>query len=823
MSQYNGVMQPVFVTGVRIKLVIALSCIAMNTVAQTNQASTVNGYLNPPKAIVDVLDAPRPPVMAGLTPKRTHLIFMEAPAYPSLSELAQPVEAIAGIRFNALNRSPQTINRFTDVWLKAVNGGAQVRFKLPVGAHVSQVSFSPNGRWVAMARVLDDRLELLIGNCADGAVRSVPNVTLNGVPNLDIEWVGDEDRVLVTATSDTTKEAARPTVRVATAPAVQESVGRAGTLMTFPDLLKNTQDEAVFERFSTSQIVQINVTDLSVKKVGLPAIVQSMSVSPNKKYLMINSIQKPFSYVVPYWNFASKTQVLNLETNGSVVVNERGVQDRLPAEGVPIGPRSFVWNPHETATLIFAQALDGGDPKNAVPHRDELFILNEPFSNKPNTWAKVVHRYQGTRWLSESKRAWVADYDRDKKQVTHALIDAKGASEVLFSLNINERYKDPGSPVTMPMANGKNVILERNGKLLLRGQGATPQGDRPFMDRFDLANKTTERLFHSDPERLQAVLAPLDDDAKAYVYVSQSLNEPPNYFLRQGDDKPIALTDYKDPSPILRKISKQLVTYDRADGVKLSFTLYLPPDYDVKSGKKLPALLWAYPMEFTDASTAGQVSGSTKTFTQIRGSSPLFMALAGYAVMMDATMPVVGEPKVVNDTFVQQVVDSAKAAVDKAATLGVDPDRVVVAGHSYGAFMTANLLAHSDVFRAGIARSGAYNRTLTPFGFQGERRNFWEAKELYQKISPFNFAEKINEPLLMIHGEIDDNPGTFPIQSERMYQAIRGVGGTVRLVMLPHEKHGYRARESVGHTLAEMLGWMEKYATARAPKTATLE
>lgn len=132
--------------------------------------------------------------------------------------------------------------------------------------------------------------------------------------------------------------------------------------------------------------------------------------------------------------------------------------------------------------------------------------------------------------------------------------------------------------------------------------------------------------------------------------------------------------------------------------------------------------------------------------------------------------------------------------------------------------MTANLLAHSDLFRAGIARSGAYNRTLTPFGFQSERRTFWEAPEMYAKVSPFWYADKIKEPILLIHGEADNNQGTFPIQSERMFAAIRGNGGTARLVMLPLEAHGYAAKESTEHTLFEMVQWFDKWVKNAKPR-----
>jgi dipeptidyl aminopeptidase/acylaminoacyl peptidase len=384
------------------------------------------------------------------------------------------------------------------------------------------------------------------------------------------------------------------------------------------------------------------------------------------------------------------------------------------------------------------------------------------------------------------------------------------APKLVWSRNEQDRYNDPGTPVTRALA-GQRAIVQDGDSIYLTGAGASREGEFPFLDRFNLQTLKAERLFRSEANAYESVVALLSDDGKQFLTRRESPTEAPNYFVRtSGDAAPRALTKFPDPTPQLRGIKKQLVTYKRADGVQCSFTLYLPPNY--KEGTRLPTVVWAYPVEFSDPTTAGQVTGSAQKATSIGGASHLFFLMEGYAVLDNATMPIVGTPETVNNTYVEQIVMSAKAAIDKATEMGVtDPERVGVGGHSYGAFMTANLLAHSDLFRAGIARSGAYNRTLTPFGFQNERRTIWEAPELYLKVSPFMYASKINEPMLMIHGEADDNTGTFPIQSERMYQALKGHGATVRLVMLPHEAHGYSGRESIEHVLYEMITWFDKY------------
>ena len=454
-------------------------------------------------------------------------------------------------------------------------------------------------------------------------------------------------------------------------------------------------------------------------------------------------------------------------------------------------------------------------------------MLKAPFTAQPSELFKTEERFSSMIWGEKDGVVLITDYDRDKRWMRTFLLNANKpdvAAKLVWSRNQRDRYNNPGTPVTK-MVHGQRAMLQNGDSIFLIGDGASPEGDRPFLDRLNLQTLKSDRIFRSEATSYEEPITVLSDDGTQFITKRESPTEAPNYSVRSSGAQARALTQFPDPTPQLRRIKKQLVTYKRADGVQCSFTLYLPPDY--KEGTRLPTIVWAYPLEFTDAGTAGQITGSTQKATSIVGPSHLFFLLEGYAILDNATMPVVGSPETVNNTYVEQIVMSAKAAIDKATEMGVtDPERVGVGGHSYGAFMTANLLAHSDLFRAGIARSGAYNRTLTPFGFQSERRTIWEAPELYLKVSPFMFATKINEPMLMIHGETDDNTGTFPIQSERMYQAMKGAGGTVRLVMLPHEAHGYAGRESIEHVLFEMISWFDKYvkhAPSRSKDTSTAQ
>jgi dipeptidyl aminopeptidase/acylaminoacyl peptidase len=786
-------------------------------------------YKQPPKEIMDVLNAPAIPAVS-VSPVRDRIALLEPLRYPPISELAQPMLRLAGVRVNPSTNGQHRQSYFVGLKLKDIADGKETAVALPAGAQIIQAQWSPDGKYIAAGNITPAGVELWIIETASGRASKVKNVLLNTAFG-GYSW---EDSRTLSATLVPPRRGAPPTYQnlTPTEPNIQETTGRGGAVQTFQDLLKSPNDEKLFEYYATSQLALIGV-DGKVREIGTPAIYDDADVSPDGKYILASRIERPFSYLFPYFRFPKKVEVW--DANGKTVhtIANIPLQDSLPIQGVPTGPRSYGWIPTEPSALIWAEALDGGDPRKKVAHRDKLMTLAAPFSAAPAEVVKTEHRYQGRQFGERDGMMWFYDFDRDTRRRRIFMTDYRNPATIklISDLNVNDRYNDIGQPVTKVLPSGSNVIRQNGDRIFLTGAGSSPEGDRPFLRRMDLKTLKTEEIFRSGTEVYEAFLGMIDDTGTTFLTRRESVTEPPNVRYRQvcapGTQCLAVLdrkvTDFKDPAPQLRGINKQLVKYKRADGVDLSFTLYTPPGY--KEGTRLPTVVWAYPLEFTDAATAGQVSGSTNRFTQISGISHLFFLLQGYAVLDDATMPVVGNPETVNDTFVKQVVDSASAAIEKGVEMGVvDPERVGVGGHSYGAFMTANLLAHSDLFRAGIARSGAYNRTLTPFGFQGERRSFWEATKLYTDISPFFYANKINEPILLIHGEADNNQGTFPIQSERLYAAISGNGGTARLVMLPLESHGYSAKESVQHTLFEMVQWFDRYvknAKPRGPQTAT--
>lgn len=779
-----------------------------------------HGYKKPPQEVLDILNAPVTPGIS-ISPTRDNVILTKGIRNPPLADLAQPMLRLAGRRINPAANSPHRYQYSVALTLMRIAGGSEIKVEVPPNAKISGVEWSSDGKHFAFLNGTANRVELWVGDTATGKIRNVKGVTINSVMRNALNWMPD-NRTLLVQLVPPTRGAAPSTPSVPNEPNTQESSGRPGPVRTFEDLLKSPHDETLYEYYATSQLALVDTVSGRSTPFGKAGIFQTVDPAPDGRHILIARLQKPFSYLFPDFAFPKEIEVW--DTKGKLVhkLASMPLADQIPIDGVTTGPRSIRWRPNEPATLVWVKALDGGDPKKKVPHRDSVLALKAPFTGQPVELFKTEHRFSNAGFGEKGGLILFTDYERDKRWLRTFMVDTTKPDtppKLIWSRNQQDRYANPGTPVTRPLG-GTQAIMQNGDWIYLTGAGSSPEGDRPFLDRFNLQTLKSERIFRSDANSYENVVALLDDHAKQFITRRESPTEAPNYFIRSGEATAAAraLTQFPDPAPQLRDIKKQLVTYKRADGVQCSFTLYLPPDY--KEGTRLPTVVWAYPVEFTDPTTAGQIAGSTQRATTISGSSHLFFLLEGYAVLDNATMPVVGSPETVNNTYVEQIVMSAKAAIDKATEMGVtDPDRVGVGGHSYGAFMTANLLAHSDLFRAGIARSGAYNRTLTPFGFQSERRTIWEAPELYLKVSPFMFASKINEPMLMIHGEADDNMGTYPIQSVRMYQAMKGNGATVRLVMLPHEAHGYAGRESIEHVLYEMISWFDRHVKNAPSKT----
>ncbi|MGH9349942.1 MAG: S9 family peptidase [Vicinamibacterales bacterium] len=789
-------------------------------------------YQRPPGNIVDILDAAPLPT-ASVSPSGQVLALLERASMPGIAELAQPMHRLAGMRVNPRTNGPHRAQTLKGISLRQVADGAELKVTMPPNPRLSWIGFSPDGTRMAFTHTRDAGIELWVADAATGKGRAVSTASLNAMWGTPCQWLADSTALLCRFVPPS-RGAAPVAPDVPPGPNIQENLGRTAPVRTYQDLLASAHDEALFEHYGTSFAAIVDAATGARQPVGAAGLYDMAQASPNGEYLVISRLKRPFSRLVPAEDFPKEVEIWN--RRGEVVrrVADLPIADAVPANGVLEGPRSFTWQATAPATLLWAEALDGGDPRKPAARRDRLLSLSAPFSGEPAALLETEYRFRAIRW-TDNGVALVNEYDRARRWTRTWVVESPGAApRKLWDMSAEERYADPGTVVQRPGSSVRanvqpgdfryppdRLVVQHGDYIYTTDEGATPQGDRPFLSRVNLRTGAAERVFQSDDRSYETVIALVADDASSFVTSRESATEPPNYFVHEtGASPPRAITAFADPAPELRGITKQLLTYARNDGVQLSATLYLPPNH--RTGERLPMLVWAYPREFTDPKAASQVIGSPNRFPTIGWSSlHLLFLTQGYAVLDSPTMPIVGSGESANDRYVEQLVASAQAAVDTVVAMGVvDRDRVVAGGHSYGAFMTANLVAHSDIFRAGIARSGAYNRTLTPFGFQNESRTFWEATSVYTRMSPFWYADRIKEPLLIVHGEADDNSGTFPIQSERLYMALKGHGATVRYVTLPHEAHGYAARESVLHTVAEMLNWADTYAKNAGPRTS---
>ena len=775
-------------------------------------AFTQAPYKLPPKGVVDIVSAPLPP-RSSISPDGETMLLIEYEAMPSIAYMAQPLHRIAGMRILPKYNARQTTTFYTRIIIQKIKEGTTTEVTLPDGAKLGFPRWSHDSKWFAFLRYGDNGVELWAAEAKTGKARALTGEIINATLNSGFTLLPDNRHILAFSTPEG-RGAPPPEPEVPKGPNIQETSGKFAKVWTYQDLLQSAYDESLFDYFATSQILEIDVETGDSEKIGTPGIYQHANPSPDGKLLLVYKIKRPYSYMVPYFRFPHSLEIWNRDGEVVHTLAHLPLADEVPMRGVAKGIRDIEWRALKPSTLVWVEALDEGDPENEAPYRDKLMTLSAPFKQEPKEVMKIKHRYSGISWLQSEGLGFLTEYDWKRRWKTIYLVNADDPSmtpQKIIDLSIHDRYNDPGRPVYKITSKGEAIIMQDKDWIYLSGSGASPQGDRPFLDKMNLKTMKSERVFQCGENSYESFVDFVGNNKKQIIIQSESKTEPPNYYLLDLKKKErTALTDYSDPAPQLTGLKKQLVKYTRDDGVELSGTLYLPPDH--KEGERLPCVIWAYPIEFSDPDIAGQVRGSPDRFTFFRGTSQLLFLTQGYALLDGAQMPVVGDPKTMNDTFVDQIVANVKAAIDKLDSMGViDPERVGVGGHSYGAFMTANLLAHCDLLAAGIARSGAYNRTLTPFGFQNERRTLWEDPEIYFKVSPFMHAHKINEPILLIHGEADNNSGTFPIQSQRLYHALKGHGATARLVMLPHESHGYRAKESVLHVLAEMIEWFDRY------------
>ena len=775
-------------------------------------------YQKPPQEILELAEAPLAPSMR-MDHKGENFVFLYRSNFKSIDELSETEMRLGGLRINPKTNISSRERYYTNIKVRVgKNNKETTAIGLPENGRYSNFLWSPNQKKMAFTNTVTNGVELWVLDIASKSVKKISDATINANTGRPLSWFKDNNSLLVKFISKDKKPLIDTKTAVPSGPTISVSeAGKKAQNRTYQDLLKNKTDEHNFEQLTLSELYKVNLDGAKTVWKGND-MYSGVSFSPDGTYVLVTTIERPFSYLVPYRRFPSKTNIY--KSNGDLVNEFLSVPliEDLPKGFMAArkGKRNLSWRDDKPATLVWAEVLDGGDPANEVEYRDEVFELNAPFSGNPTSLIKTIGRFAGIEW-GNSKTAMAYDYwwnTRNTKTYLFNPSNNKTQPKIISDRSYQDTYSDPGEFVTKRNELGRNTLDIINDKVYLIGDGFSKKGKFPFLDEMDLKTLKKSRLYQSNlTDKVEAISSALDIKKGELIVRIESKNEYPNYYIRNIKKRIglIPLTNFENPFKSIQDVYKEVIKYNREDGLELSGTLYLPTNYE--KGKKYPMVMWAYPREYKDKSSAGQSTSNSNTFTRPYYGSPIYWVTRGYVVLDGASFPIVGEgSEEPNDTFIKQLVANAKAAIDAVDNLGyIDRNKVAVGGHSYGAFMTANLLAHSNLFAAGIARSGAYNRTLTPFGFQSEERNYWEAPEIYYNMSPFMHADTMKTPLLLIHGEADNNSGTYPLQSERYFNALKGLGAPVRLVMLPKESHGYSAKESVLHMLWEQDQWLEKH------------
>ncbi len=790
----------------------------------STQAQENLNYQKPSQEILELVDVPLAPSVL-LDDERDYMLLLYRDAFKSIEELSQQEMRLAGLRIDPKTNIGSRTTYYNNIEIRNLKQMERPQLEiqgLPDNPRLANFNWSPDQSKIAFSHTSAKGVSIWVLDVRTAKVNQLTDANVNANMRDVINWFSDSQAMLVKLISSKKADLIDVEVAVPSGPTISISEGKKAQNRTYQDLLKNKNDEHNFENLALSEIYKVDLN--GNKELFLEsAMYSSISFSPDGNYVMVNQVERPFSYLVPYYRFPSKTKIYTQDAQLVETVMEVPLIEDLPKGFMATreGRRSMRWRNDMPASLVFALAMDGGNPQTEAEYRDAVYQLDAPFNGEPSLLLKTINRFSYIEW---GNKTYAIAYDswwntRNVKTYVFDPSDAQKEARILFDRNYQDRYSDPGDFVSKKNDWNRWVLALEKNEAYLIGAGYTEEGQFPFVDKINLKTTKSKRVYQSAYTDKLESLRDYDVDKDELLVRIESKTEYPNYYFRNlKEDRLTQITHFDNPFKSIQDVHKEVITYKREDGLELSGTLYLPVGYDKEKKEKMPMILWAYPQEFKDKSSASQNTKNPNRFTYPYYGSPIYWVTKGYVILSGAAFPIVGEGEVEpNDRFREQLVSNAKAAIDAVDAMGyIDRNRVAVGGHSYGAFMVANLLSHSNLFAAGIARSGAYNRTLTPFGFQSEERSYWEAPEVYYTMSPFMHADKMKTPLLLIHGEADNNSGTYPLQSERYFNALKGLGATVRLVMLPKESHGYRAKESILHLLWEQDQWMERYVKNRA-------
>jgi dipeptidyl aminopeptidase/acylaminoacyl peptidase len=771
---------------------------------------TLADYREPSAAVAALLTAPTPPEpLLHARSGQVALLFREPVI--SMARLARPRLGLAGFRFDPESQTSGVNPLISRIEVISVDADPALAPKVWVpsgGAVLDFVHFSPDGRTLSALAIAAGPARLVLFDVASGQER-VLDAPVQAAWGDPCRWVGNDELLCRVIPQDRgAPPAAHP------APILVEHSSGPVPMRTYRNLLENAYGDELFEYYFNSELARVDLSGKARRVPGLHGLILNLEPSPDGSYAVVTHIQGPYSRLVPARRFPSSVEVWDLERGARLYASTpSGFGIEGDEDDEDEDPRRATWMPGKSNTLGYINKSSDADGKRIY----RWMAVTAPFTGDPVELAASPKYIQRFGW-SSAGTPFFTTRGESAEEVSYQVVTESGVKPFWKGI-VADRYDNPGRALRLDGADGP--VLEVDGKIFIAGDGLSDNGPQPFLDVFDLKQQSVERVFSAEPGVYEMVLGVLDPDLPTFVTSRETETESPNLYLYRGAER-TALRRVPDPFPQLAKATRRVVNYQRADGVDLSGTLYLPENY--REGERLPTLVWIYPTEFSDREQAEQMDLRFFRFHKVKGPSPLAAVVAGYAVLLNPTVPIVSEGDEPSLDYIPQLVSSVEAAVNYLVESGVsDPERLAVAGRSYGAFSTANLLIHTDLFATGIAMSGAYNRTLTPFGFQHEHRSFFELTEFYTSISPFFYADQLKAPILLVHGGSDENPGTIPFGARRFFHVLVGAGGTARYVELPYEGHHYWGRENVLLAAAEMLDWLDRTIGPNRPAAGNPE
>ncbi|MBR0499872.1 MAG: S9 family peptidase [Bacteroidales bacterium] len=835
-----------------------------------SSAAMADGFRHPAKEIEELTMSPVLPVTTFSHDYTKAIMAYRSSRHVPVAELAASEARLAGLRIDPRNFSETRENYFEEIKLLDVaTGNLRTVGGLPADPRIKSVTWSPSGRYVAFVLWFTDRIELWRVDTTSPALAAVKltDLRVNTIFGSPIIFLGDEQILFKSVPAD---RKVAPHHDLARSSVVQEVLGEKKSIRTYQDLMQGPDDEELYDYCATSQLAIWE--NGSVRMLAGPAIYRSIDPSPDGNYLMVVTEHHPYSYVEAHYSFPSKQFIMRVSDGSMVRMLRDGTikEKKEPQDGPDAKkeapkprPAGFSWRPDMPATLTWTESEGAGpmggpmgmmgprpddDPasKDTLKEKDrpektftdKVYQCGAPFDFENVKELVLAPEYRlGRITWGDGKLALYEESSAKQKfrrMMTFVPCDTNAPHKVIYtqSTEVDTLGNFPayGRPYTVRNAFGRSVLWTdaKHSMLYLTG---TDRRDaegfaHSFIDRYTFKDGKTAPVWFSSGDCKETLTAITDFTPKNFQFIGrrEAFGVVPDYYMfdmRKKSSRQI--THIEDPVAGFHKaVTDQYVTYTRKDGLKCFAHLYLPAGYDKERDGRLPVFMWTYPYEFKCAAESEKARPEKHKYTKPSYGSAMIWATQGYAVLDEFTMAIVAADKdsLPNDRFLEELVMSAEAAVDFVCdSIGVgDRDRIGVGGHSYGGFMTANLLAHTRLFRAGVARSGAYNRSLTPFGFQSERRNYWRARTVYDEMSPFNYADKVKDALMLIHGQMDNNTGTFPVQSERLYQALVYFGATARYVQLPYESHGYQGIETTLDMLYETGAWLDKYVKNAEPR-----